>query len=42
MQKIEPTWIGKDDAQEPLEPRIFIEKPQYSYGTVEGGLYLSA
>ena len=35
MQKLELTWIGKDDAQEPLEPRILIENPQYSYGTVE-------
>lgn len=33
--KLELTWIGKDDAQEPLEPRILIENPQYSYGTVE-------
>ena len=35
MQKLELIWIGKDDAQEPLEPRILIENPQYSYGTVE-------
>lgn len=35
MQKLELTWIGKDDVQEPLEPRILIENPQYSYGTVE-------
>lgn len=35
MQKLELTWIGKDDAQQPLEPRILIENPQYSYGTVE-------
>jgi len=35
MQKLELTWIGKDKAQEPLEPRILIENPQYNYGTVE-------
>ena len=35
MQKLELTWIGKDDAQVPLEPRILIENPKYSYGTVE-------
>lgn len=35
MQKLELTWIGKDDVQQPLEPRILIENPQYSYGTVE-------
>lgn len=35
MQKLELTWIGKDDAQQPLEPRILIENPKYSYGTVE-------
>lgn len=35
MQKLELTWIGKDDVQEPLEPRILIEDPKYSYGTVE-------
>lgn len=35
MQKLELTWIGKNDAQEPLEPRILIENPKYSYGAVE-------
>lgn len=35
MQKLELTWIGKDDVQEPLEPRILIENPKYSYGMVE-------
>lgn len=35
MQKLELTWIGKDDLQEPLEPRILIEDPKYSYGAVE-------
>lgn len=35
MQKLELTWIGKDDVQEPLEPRILIENPKYNYGKVE-------
>ncbi|MBP3510816.1 MAG: site-specific DNA-methyltransferase [Prevotella sp.] len=35
MNKLELTWIGKDKVQEPLEPRILIENPKYSYGTVE-------
>lgn len=35
MQKLELTWIGKNNAQEPLEPRILIENPKYSYGIVE-------
>lgn len=35
MKKLELTWIGKDDVQEPLEPRILIENPKYSYGMVE-------
>lgn len=37
LQKLELTWIGKDDEREPLEPRILIENPQYSYGDVESG-----
>lgn len=35
MQKLELTWIGKDKIEQPLEPRILIENPQYSYGTVD-------
>lgn len=35
MLKLELTWIGKDNVQEPLEPRILIENSKYSYGTVE-------
>lgn len=37
LQKLELTWIGKDDEREPLEPRILIENPQYSYGDAESG-----
>lgn len=32
LQKLELTWIGKDDRHENLEPRILIESPEYSYG----------
>lgn len=37
LQKLELTWIGKDDPREAIEPRILIENPDYSYGTVETG-----
>lgn len=37
LQKLELTWIGKDDEQEAIEPRILIENPQYSYGDTESG-----
>lgn len=37
LQKLELTWIGKDDEREPLEPRILIENPAYSYGDAESG-----
>lgn len=38
LQKLELTWIGKYDEHEPIEPRILIENPDYSYGTVETGI----
>lgn len=38
LQKLELTWIGKDDSREAIEPRILIENPDYSYGTVETGI----
>lgn len=38
LQKLELTWVGKYDEQQPLEPRIFIENPEYSYGEVETGV----
>ena len=37
LQKLELTWIGKYDEHESIEPRILIEDPDYSYGTVETG-----
>lgn len=36
--KLELTWIGKYDEQKPVEPRILIENPEYSYGEVETGV----
>ena len=38
LQKLELTWVGKYDEQKPLEPRILIENPKYSYGEVETGV----
>ena len=39
LNKLELTWIGKyDEDKQPLEPRILIEKPEYSYGEVETGV----
>lgn len=37
INKLELTWIGKEDNPAPLEPRIFLDSPQYSYGDVEIG-----
>ena len=38
LKKLELTWVGKYDEQQPLEPRILIENPEYSYGEVETGM----
>lgn len=35
MQKLELTWIGKNEPRENIEPRILIENPEYSYGEVK-------
>ena len=32
-KKLELTWVGKDEAKQPVEPRILIEDPSLSYGT---------
>lgn len=37
LQKLELTWIGKEDKREPIEPRILIENPKYSYGDSQSG-----
>ena len=38
LRKLELTWVGKYDEHQPLEPRILIENPEYSYGEVETGV----
>lgn len=35
--KLELTWIGKEEDPAPLEPRILLDSPQYSFGEVETG-----
>lgn len=35
MQKLELTWVGKDEPHEQIEPRILIENPKSSYGEIE-------
>jgi hypothetical protein len=30
LQKLELTWIGKDDKREPIELRILIENPKFA------------
>ena len=37
LQKLELTWIGKDEKRKAIEPRILIEDPKYSYGDTESG-----
>ncbi len=37
LQKLELTWIGKEEEREAIEPRILIEDPSYSYGNTESG-----
>jgi len=37
LQKLELTWIGKDEVRKAIEPRILIEDPKYSYGDTESG-----
>lgn len=38
INKLELTWIGKNDERQPLEPRILIENKEYSYGEPETGV----
>lgn len=37
INKLELTWIGKEEEPAPLEPRLLIHHPQHSHGTVEPG-----
>lgn len=38
LNKLELTWIGKEENPIPLEPRLLIEAPEYNCGTVETGI----
>lgn len=37
INKLELTWIGKDEEPAALEPRLLIDTPEYSFGEVETG-----
>ena len=37
MNKLELTWIGKEDEPLAIEPRLLIDTPEYSFGEVETG-----
>lgn len=37
INKLELTWIGKEDEPIAVEPRLLIDTPEYSYGEVETG-----
>ena len=37
MNKLELTWVGKNEKKINPEPRILIEKSEYSYGDVDSG-----
>lgn len=37
INKLELTWIGKEDEPIALEPRLLIDTPEYSFGDVEIG-----
>lgn len=37
INKLELTWIGKEDEPLAVEPRLLLETPEYSFGEVETG-----
>lgn len=37
INKLELTWIGKDDEPLAVEPRLLLDTPEYSFGVVETG-----
>ncbi|MCH5223357.1 MAG: site-specific DNA-methyltransferase [Muribaculaceae bacterium] len=37
INKLELTWIGKEEEPAALEPRLLIDTPEYSFGEVETG-----
>ena len=38
INKLELTWIGKEEEPAALEPRLLIDTPEYSFGKVESGI----
>lgn len=38
INKLELTWIGKEDEPLAIEPRLLIDTPEYSFGEVETGV----
>lgn len=38
INKLELSWIGKDDEKQSIEPRILIEDSRYSYGVPDKGV----
>lgn len=41
MNKLELTWIGKEDEPLAIEPRLLLYTPEYSFGEVETGTLLN-
>lgn len=37
INKLELTWIGKEDEPLAIEPRLLLNAPEYSFGEVETG-----
>lgn len=37
INKLELTWIGKEDEPLAIEPRLLLDTPEYSFGEVETG-----
>ena len=37
QNKLELTWIGKEDEPLAIEPRLLLDTPEYSFGEVEAG-----
>lgn len=38
INKLELTWIGKEDEPLAIEPRLLLDTPEYSFGEVETGI----
>ena len=40
INKLELTWIGKEDVHLAIEPRLLLETPEYSFGEIESATNL--